>query len=502
MKTAIYVRQSLEKKDSLSLEGQEDLCKKQLLDGESFSVYKDSGFSGKNIDRPAMTKLVEDIEAGLISKVICYKLDRISRSILDFNNLLVLFQKHKVEFVSCTEHLDTSNPMGRAMINIIATFAQLERETISMRIKDNYYKRGTTGAFLGGRVPYGYNKSTEIINGKKASILEPNTEQLEVIQRLFELYSDGIRSLGDVAKELNKEGIKTAQGKAWTTSTIGRLLRSPLYVKADVDIYNYYKNKGAIIANDISEFEGVNGLFIYGDNKSSRRKNEDVTGQTASLSYHEGVIDSRTFLKVQYRLDNNKQLSNNGGHGKLSWLTGTIKCGKCNYSMSAIKVSTGKRYMVCKGKSNHNGCEGNGTIRAEEIESLIQNRIIDKIKELSKVKLKLENKQTTKINKLKMEISKIDEDINNLMSKVLTANETLMNYINIEIKKLDDKKKELFTKIQEENLKQDNVGSVEEILKKGLEFNSLDFNLKRDICKTLIERILVVDEDITIEWKV
>ncbi|WP_066892961.1 recombinase family protein [Clostridium nigeriense] len=503
MKTAIYVRQSLEKKDSLSLEGQEDLCKKQLLECETFEVYSDSGFSGKNINRPAMTKLVEDIEAGLISKVICYKLDRISRSILDFNNLFVLFQKYKVEFISCTESLDTSNPMGRAMINIIATFAQLERETISMRIKDNYYKRGTTGAFLGGTVPYGYKKGTEIINGKKTSILEPNEEQLEVIKRLFEEYSNSIRTLGDIVKNLNKEGIKTAQGRTWSTSTVGRLLRSSLYVKADVDIYNYYKSKGAIITNDIGDFEGVNGLFIYGDNNSSKRKNEDVKGQTASLSYHEGIIDSKTFLKVQHRLDNNKQINNNGGYGKLSWLTGIVKCGKCSYSMSAVKNYLGKRYMVCKGRANHNGCEGHSkAILAEELELLIQNKIINKIEELSKVKLSLETKQTTNINKLKMELSKIDEDINNLMSKVLTANDILMEYINIEIKKLDDQKKLIFNKIQEETIKQDSIDSVENIIKKGLNFENLDFELKKDICKTLINKILIVDEDITIEWKV
>ena len=124
---AIYARQSVDKKDSISIESQIEFCKYELKGGNC-KEYTDKGYSGKNTDRPKFQELVRDIKRGLIAKVIVYKLDRISRSILDFANMMELFQQYDVEFVSSTEKFDTSTPMGRAMLNICIVFAQLERE--------------------------------------------------------------------------------------------------------------------------------------------------------------------------------------------------------------------------------------------------------------------------------------------------------------------------------------------------------------------------------------
>ena len=125
---AIYGRQSVDKKDSISIESQIEFCQYELK-GESYRAYTDKGFSGKNTDRPKFQELIRNIEQGLISTVIVYKLDRISRSIIDFAKMMELFQRYNVEFVSATEKFDTSTPMGRAMLNICIVFAQLERET-------------------------------------------------------------------------------------------------------------------------------------------------------------------------------------------------------------------------------------------------------------------------------------------------------------------------------------------------------------------------------------
>ena len=130
---AIYARQSVDKKDSISIESQIEFCKYELKGGNC-KEYTDKGYSGKNTDRPKFQELVRDIKRGLIAKVVVYKLDRISRSILDFANMMELFQQYNVEFVSSTEKFDTSTPMGRAMLNICIVFAQLERETIQKRV--------------------------------------------------------------------------------------------------------------------------------------------------------------------------------------------------------------------------------------------------------------------------------------------------------------------------------------------------------------------------------
>lgn len=114
----IYARQSVDRKDSISIESQIDFCKYELKGG-SCKVFKDKGYSGKNTDRPEFQKLLVEIRKGRVKRVIVYKLDRISRSILDFATMMELFQQYDVEFVSSTEKFDTSTPMGRAIRSLL-----------------------------------------------------------------------------------------------------------------------------------------------------------------------------------------------------------------------------------------------------------------------------------------------------------------------------------------------------------------------------------------------
>ena len=143
-KIAIYARKSVFREDSISIESQIEMCKFEAR-GEECLVYSDNGYSGKNTSRPEYQRMIKDIIDKKINKVIVYKLDRISRSILDFSKMMDLFQIHGVDFISATEHFDTSSPMGRAMLNICIVFAQLERETIQQRVIDAYASRSTKG---------------------------------------------------------------------------------------------------------------------------------------------------------------------------------------------------------------------------------------------------------------------------------------------------------------------------------------------------------------------
>ena len=163
---AIYGRQSIDKKDSISIESQFEFCRYELKGGEG-REYKDKGYSGKNIERPDFQRLLQDIKLGLIKRVIVYKLDRISRSIVDFAKLMELFKQYNVEFVSCTEKFDTSTPMGRAMLNICIVFAQLERESIQMRVLDAFYSRCSKGYYMRGRTPYGFDTEPIVMDGIK-----------------------------------------------------------------------------------------------------------------------------------------------------------------------------------------------------------------------------------------------------------------------------------------------------------------------------------------------
>ena len=133
--TGIYARQSVEKKDSISVETQIRMCRERCPDDE-VTVYTDRGFSGKNLKRPGYLRMMRDLADGKIRRVIVYRLDRLSRSVSDFSAMWELFERHNVEFSSISEQFDTSTPIGKAMVYIIMTFAQLERETIAERITD------------------------------------------------------------------------------------------------------------------------------------------------------------------------------------------------------------------------------------------------------------------------------------------------------------------------------------------------------------------------------
>ena len=152
---ALYARQSVDKKDSISIETQLEFARKESREGE-YREYLDKGYSGKNTKRPDFNRMIADAESGVIHRIIVYKIDRFSRSLLDFTNIWEMLARNGVEFVSVNEKFDTSTPIGKAMLFILMVFAQLERETISERVTDNYYQRAKLGRWTGGPAPYGF----------------------------------------------------------------------------------------------------------------------------------------------------------------------------------------------------------------------------------------------------------------------------------------------------------------------------------------------------------
>lgn len=239
---AVYVRQSVDRIDSISTESQVEFCKKEV-DGQNFKVYADKGYSGKNIDRPAFRELLRDIKSGNINRVIVYRLDRISRSVLDFANLIEVFQKNRVEFVSTMEKFDTSTPIGKAMLMIIMIFAQLERETIQQRVIDAYSSRSKRGFYMGGRIPFGFCLKETRIDGIRTKMYEPIEPEAEIVRLIFTLYSEPQTSLGDVMRYLDAHGIRKRDGKLFSRSRLRDVVINPVYVKADYSLYEFLKHR-------------------------------------------------------------------------------------------------------------------------------------------------------------------------------------------------------------------------------------------------------------------
>ena len=184
--TAIYARQSVDRADSISIEQQIAYCRFEAR-GNACKTYVDRGCSGKNMNRPRFAQMMSDIRKGEISSVIVYKLDRISRSIVDFANMMEEFAALRVQFISATEKFDTSTPMGKAMLNICIVFAQLERETIQKRVADAYFSRSQKGFYMGGPVPFGFRRVPAVVDGIHTAMYEAVPEEAEQIRLIYAL---------------------------------------------------------------------------------------------------------------------------------------------------------------------------------------------------------------------------------------------------------------------------------------------------------------------------
>lgn len=442
----IYARQSADKRDSISIETQIEFGKREVFDGEEYKEYSDKGYSGGNIDRPDFKNLMSDIKSGLIKKVIVYRLDRISRSILHFTSMMEIFNQYKVEFVSCSEKLDTSTPAGRMVVNILIVFAQYERESAQQRISDNYYERGKRGVFLGGNTPFGYDYTHIKLANKKASILTPNPEQSLIVKEIYDMYANQGMSLGEIAAYYNQNNIVVGKKGKCNSNTISRILRNPAYVRANSDVYNFLELKGCIMTSEIEDFNGKNGLVLIGEGDT---KFTDIAGYYVSVGLHEGLIASDLWLKAQYRIYNNKQIANNGT-SKNTWLSGLSKCGYCGYAMTyKSQIKRGKKfeYLRCSGRNNKACTAEMPSWKLPEAEETVFQIFKNNI-ELSKLRIE-NNHNTEKADSAKLEIALIDKKINNLVNNLMESDNVSMQYINKAINELHTKKNQLTEKILE-----------------------------------------------------
>lgn len=447
---------------------------------------------------------MEDIRQGEITRVIVYKLDRISRSILDFANMMDVFQKHHVEFVSSTEKFDTSAPIGRAMLNICIVFAQLERETIQKRVTDAYYSRCKRGFYMGGRIPYGFSKTTTVIDGIRTSMYVPVPEEAEQMRLMYALYADPKNSMGDIIRYFNEHGIKHLRGGMWNTARISDMLRNPVYVKADADVYDFFKSQGAHIVNPVSDFTGYNSCYLYKGEISKTRKQYDLTDKEIVLAPHEGIVSSQDWIKCRIRCLNNRQ-STRTCKPKNSWLVGKVKCGKCGYGLTIVKADTKwHRYFICSTAlaTKKAECTGTGgTVYADVLEAYMLQAIRERLAEFHTLSKQEDHHTNPRINANKIRLAEIDKGIENLLSKVAGATPVLMEYINKEAEALDAERKQL----QEETLSlthQPDSSSLSMISDHVQKWEETTFEDKQAVVDTLIKVITIADDKIEITWNI
>lgn len=365
--TAIYVRQSADRADSVSLETQEALCRQELAADTPVRVYSDRGYSGKNTERPALRDLMSAVRAGQIGRVLVYKLDRISRNLADFTQLLREFDTHRVEFRSHTEHFETASPMGQAMQSLLMVFAQLERETISGRVRDAAFSRAKMGFDTGGAPPVGYCKIPTEIRGKRTQMLSPDADAPHIAAAFADyLAADG--SLSAICGAWNAEGFRTRRGGQWHPQTLSRVLRNPVYAQADSRVYAYLSSHGAAICTP-EVLPPRHGVSLYADRRISRGRFADLHGVFAICAPHEGIVPPDLWIGCQQKLDASRKKRTRGSSSR-TWLSGSIFCMRCGCAMTAVRGRHAD-YLVCGGKKRGK-CEGAGAVwRAETAEALV-----------------------------------------------------------------------------------------------------------------------------------
>jgi DNA invertase Pin-like site-specific DNA recombinase len=230
LRCAIYTRKSSEEGLDMefnSLDAQREACEAYIASQRSEGwaairePYDDGGISGGTLERPALQRLLADVEAGLIDVIVVYKIDRLSRSLMDFAKLVDIFDRNQVTFVSVTQSFNTTTSMGRLTLNILLSFAQFEREVIGERIRDKFAASRKRGMWMGGYVPLGYD-----VRDRKLIINEAEAATVRMIFKRFV----AIGSATKLAKALVAEGVRTKSGRLVDKGYIYRLLNSRVYL--------------------------------------------------------------------------------------------------------------------------------------------------------------------------------------------------------------------------------------------------------------------------------
>ncbi|MBF0461424.1 MAG: recombinase family protein [Magnetococcales bacterium] len=349
VRCAIYTRKSTDEgldQEFNSLDAQRDACLAYIASQKSegwlplADRYDDPAFSGGNLNRPALQRLLKDIEAGKVDCVACYKLDRLTRSLLDFTKLIEILDRHNVTFISITQAFNTTTSMGRLTLNILLSFAQYERETTADRIRDKYAASRQKGLWMGGLPPLGY----DVVNRE----LVVNQTEADQVRHIFRHFAE-CGSPTQVVRDLQTSGI---QNKSWTTADGIHRTGKPIHKAA---LYRILKNAAYI------------GEVVYQD-----------------VSYpgkHQPIVARELWDKVHGLIAEHFRTRSTLPRGQTPFpLKSLVRCGHCGVAMkpshSRKNGSVQYRYYLClnAARTSHDQCP-QPSVPAAELERLVLDRV-------------------------------------------------------------------------------------------------------------------------------
>lgn len=526
---AIYSRKSKFTGKGESIDNQIELCKQYInvhygeSAAEKILIYEDEGYSGGNLARPKFKKMMSDALEGKFSFIVVYRLDRVSRNVGDFSQLIETLNDMNISFISIKEQFDTTKPIGRAMMLMASVFSQLERETIAERIMDNMLELAKTGRWLGGNTPTGYcSESMEkvTVDGKikKAYKLKLIPEEADVIALIFKTFIE-TNSLTKTDAFLLKNGIKTKNGNSFTRFAIKTILMNPVYMIADEDAYSYLSKNSDALFSEKSEFDGKRGVMAY--NRTIQKpgkaiKYRPISEWIISVGYHLGIIPGATWILAQERLTQNRSKQFRKPRSNVALLSGLLVCGDCGDYMRpklTKRTSSDGEYIytyMCstKERSASNRCSiknlnGNMLDKAiiDEIKKLARDDS-DFLLQLTKTHKVLEGNMKsyeTNLDKLKKELAQSNKEMESYL-KALTVSkgEAAEKYVVDKINELDRSIQAINVRIEElTQLTQSHALSeiefdlVKELLLKfKVSIDDMSVEEKRSTLRTFIKKVV------------
>ncbi|WP_051891712.1 recombinase family protein [Lysinibacillus sphaericus] len=457
MRCAIYVRVST---DEQAKHGYSILAQIEKLEAYCLSQgwetvgepYIDDGYSAKDLNRPRFKRMIETVKNGDIDVVLVYRLDRLTRSVLDLYEILKILDENNCKFKSATEVYDTTSAMGRLFITLVAAIAQWERENLAERVKLGIEKKVKLGKWKGGTPPYGYFY--------KDDLLQINPDEATIVKKVFDLSKE--MGFTKLASKLTEMGYKTRSSENWHVDTVRGIANNPVYA-------------GYI----------TNHSDRYGHKKPPRE-------QTLYDGNHEKIISKEEFWTLQDVLDKRRTP---GAKRETSnyYFSQILKCGRCGHSISGHKAN-GKKGYRCSGKKAGKSCTSHMILEENLVKTVFAqfDQLIGNITSNEPT----DSIPTERLNNLKSELASVEK----LMQKKKTMYEADIISIDELITSTDDlrtQQKELQSELDniQQNQKFNNdvyrsiVDNIDEL---WLEAND---NERKQIISTLFSQIVIDTKD-------
>lgn len=448
MRIFIYSRKSKWTGRGESVENQIAMCRDyiqyNIKDADSADIieYEDEGYSGKNTKRPQFQKMMAEIKKRNCDYLVCYKLDRLGRNIADLANLIETLNKLNVSFISIKERFDTSTPIGKAMLYFAGVLAQMEREQIAERVRDNMIMLAKKGRWLGGNTPLGFDAEAEekvSIDGKSKKLyrLVINEEDVKTVRFIFKEYLEK-QSLIGIVKYFLSHDIRTKLGNEYTTTAIKDILTNPVYCTADREGYEYFFNLGCQVCMEEEEADGKYGLISYGKTSSSQYKSKDNEPEKWIIAKgkHKGIISGKDFSKIQRLLARNSSRGDTWRkpQNPVALLSGLLYC-SCghlmrpkNYSSKQVTEKGERKFSyLCPYKDLTHGEKCSvSNVQGNTLDELVCKEVLRYTEENSNIHKMLEKavermegtkqEKVSSVEMIEQEIQKRKKEVQNLIS--------------------------------------------------------------------------------------